>query len=223
MRQLTAELQTWQEVLHNQAHPPNLAVVKKAGTPMLARPAENSQVLFVAAADDEFEFLDAEGPWIHVQISGASRGYVRRANLELPEFITARLKSPNGAASSEKKEVFRVEREETSTFPGEWELLRGKPVKIYTVQPASQDPKETGARAKLSFASSLFQKFAAESAAAKSPLEGAVVIFDSADGGIIGSTSLNAQQLASGSLSQYSFWKLCYLDPPDAFRSIPKP
>lgn len=223
MRQLTAELQTWQEVLHNQAHPPNLAVVKKAGTPMLARPAENSQVLFVAAADDEFEFLDAEGPWIHVQISGASRGYVRRTNLELPEFITARLKSPNGAASSEKKEVFRVEREETSTFPGDWELLRGKPVKIYTVQPASQDPKETGARAKLSFASLLFQKFAVESAAAKSPLQGAVVIFDSADGGIIGSTSLNAQQLASGSLSQDSFWKFCYLDPPDAFRSAPKP
>lgn len=223
MRRLAAELQTWQEVQHNQAHPPNLVVVKKTGTPVLARPTEDSQVLFAAAADDEFEFLDAEGPWIHVQISGASRGYVRRTNLELPEFITARLKSPNGAASSGKKEVFRVEREETSTFPGDWELLRGKSVKIYTVQPASQDPKETGARAKLSFASSLFQKFAAESTAAKSPLEGAVVIFDSPDGGIIGSTSLNAQQLASGSLSQDSFWKLCYLDPPDAFRSATKP
>ena len=223
MRQLTAELQTWQEVLHNQAHPPNLAVVKKAGTPMLARPAENSQVLFVAAADDEFEFLDAQGPWIHVQISGASRGYIRRSNLELPEFISARLKSANGAASGERPGAFRMEREEISTFPGDWEPLRGKSVKIYTIQPASQDPKETGAYAKLSFAISLFQKFAAESAVAKSPLEGAVVIFDSADGGIIGSTSLNAQQLARGSLSQDSFWKLCYLDPPDAFRSAPKP
>ena len=223
MRRLAAELQTWQEVQHNQAHPPNLVVVKKTGTPVLARPTEDSQVLFAHAADDEFEFLDAEGPWIHVQISGASRGYVRRTNLELPEFVAARIKSPNGAASSEKREVFRVEREETSTFPGDWELLRGKPVKIYTVQPASQDPKETGTRAKLSFASSLFQKFATESDATKSPLEGAVVIFDSADGGIIGSTFLNAQQLASGSLSQDNFWKLCYLDPPDAFRSATKP
>ena len=219
MRRLAAELQTWQEVQHNQAHPPNLVVVKKTGTPVLARPAEDSRVLFAAAADDEFEFLDAEGPWIHVQISG-SRGYIRRSNLELPEFIATRLKSPNGAASGEKREVFRVEREETSTFPGGWEPLRGKPVKIYTVQPASQDPKETGAPAKLSFASSLFQKFAAESGAAKSPLEGAVVIFDSADGGIIASTLLNAQQLAKGPLSQDNFWKLCYLDPPDAFGSL---
>jgi hypothetical protein len=223
MRQLTTELQTWQEVQHNQAHPPNLVVVKKTGTPVLARQAEYAHVLFAAAADDEFEFLDAEGPWIHVQISGASRGYIRRGNLELPEFIAARLKSPNGAASSEKQEAFHLEREETSTFPGDWEPLRGKPVKIYTVQPASQDPKETGAHAKLSFASSLFQNFAAESGAAESPLEGAVVIFDSADGGIIGSTLLNAQQLASGALSQDNFWKLCYLDPPDAFWSKPKP
>jgi hypothetical protein len=223
MRQLTTELQTWQEVQHNQAHPPNLVVVKKTGTAVLARPAQDAHVLFAAAADDEFEFLDAEGPWIHVQISGASRGYIRRSNLELPEFIAARLKSPNGAASSEKQEAFRLEREETSTFPGDWEPLRGKSVKIYTIQPVSQDPKETGAHAKLSFALSMFQEFAAESTSAKPPLEGVVVIFDSADGGIIGSTLLNAQQVASGALSQDSFWKLCYLDPPDAFRSTPKP
>jgi hypothetical protein len=223
MRQLTTELQTWQEVQHNQAHPPNLVVVKKTGTAVLARPAQDAHVLFAAAADDEFEFLDAEGPWIHVQISGASRGYIRRSNLELPEFIAARLKSPNGAASSEKQGAFRLEREETSTFPGDWEPLRGKSVKIYTIQPVSQDPKETGAHAKLSFALSMFQEFAAESTSAKPPLEGVVVIFDSADGGIIGSTLLNAQQVASGALSQDSFWKLCYLDPPDAFRSTPKP
>jgi hypothetical protein len=54
-------------------------------------------------------------------------------------------------------------------------------------------------------------------------LEGAVVIFDSADGGIIGCLLLNAQQLASGSLPQEIFWKLCYMDPPDSFRSSPNP
>ena len=223
MRQLTTELQAWQEVQHNQAHPPNLVVVKKTGTPVLARAAEDSRVLFAAIADDEFEFLDAEGPWIHVQISGASRGYIHRSNLELPEFIAARLKSANGAASSERPGAFRVEREEISTFPGDWEPLHGKSVKIYTVQPASQDPKETGAPAKLKFALSTFQKFAGESATDKPLLEGVVVIFDSADGGIIASTLLNAQQLADGSLSQDNFWKHCYLDPLDAFGSKPKP
>ena len=223
MRQLATELQTWQEMQRNQAHPLNLVVVKKTGTPVLARPADNSQVLFLAASDDEFEFLDAAGQWIHVQISGASRGYIHRSSLELAELIAARLKSPNRAVSSEKQEAFRVGHEETSTFPGDWEPLRGKSVKIYTVQPVSQDPKETGAPAKLNFALSMFQKFAREYATAKPLLEGVVVIFDSADGGIIGSTLLNTQQLANGSLSQDNFWKVSYLDPPDAFRPTRKP
>jgi hypothetical protein len=223
MQQLSMELQILHDIQHNQAHPLNLVAAKKSGTPVLARPAEGSRVLFLAAADDEFEFLDADGEWIHVQISGASRGYIRRSGLELPEFLAARLKSPNGTPSAEKPDAFRVEREETATFPGDWEALRGKPVKIYTVQPASQDPKETGAQAKLSFAASLFRKFSSEPASATTPVEGVVVIFDSADGGIIGSTLSGAQQFAAGSLSQDSFWKQCYLDPPDTFQSRPKP
>jgi hypothetical protein len=156
-----------------------------------------------------------------VQISGLSRGYIRRASLDLPESIAARIKSTDGAASSEKQEAFRLEHEETGTFPGDWQPLRGKSVKIFTVEPASQDPKETGAQARLSFASSLFQKASAESAAAAPPVEGLVIIFDSADGGIVGSTLSNAQRLAGGSLSQDDFWKLCYLDPPRSFPSFP--
>jgi hypothetical protein len=190
---------------------------------VLARPTEDSHILFTAAADDEFEFIDAEGPWIHVEISGASRGYIRRSGLELPEFIAARLKSPNGAAPVEKLEPFRIEREETAPFPGDWEPLRGKSVKIYTVQPASPDPKQTGAAAKLGFASALFQKFSAESATATPPVEGVVIIFDSADGGIIGATILNVQQFAAGSLSWDNFWKQCYVDPLETFKPIPKP
>jgi hypothetical protein len=170
------------------------------------------------AADDQFEFIDAEGEWIHVQISGASRGYIRRSGLDLPEAISARLASQNGNASEEKPAAFRVEREEIGAFPGDWMQLKGKTVKIYTVQPASQDAKETGTSAKLRFAPSLFKKFAAESAASAPPVKGIVVIFDSAHGGIIGSTLLNAQQLASGSLPQDTFWNLYYLDPPDALR-----
>jgi hypothetical protein len=223
MQQLTAELQTLEDIQHNQAHPLNLVAVKKNGTPVLARPAEGSHVFFTAAADDEFEFLDAAGEWIHVQISGASRGYIRRSSLELPEFLAARLKSPNGTASVEKPDAFRLEREETATFPGDWEALRGKPVKIYTVRPVSQDPKETGAQAKLRFAASVFRKFAAQAAPPTPSVDGVVVVFDSADGGIIGSTLSSTQQFATGSLSQDNFWKQCYLDPPDAFQSGPKP
>ncbi len=223
VQQLSAELQSLQDIQRNQAHPNNLVVVKKSGTPVLARPAEGSHLLFNAAADDEFEFIDSEGEWIHVQISGASRGYIRRNGLDLPEAISARLESQNGNAGDEKPAAFRIEREDNSTFPGDWEALKGKTVKIYTVQPASQDPKEIRASAKLRFASSLFKKFSAESAAAAPAVEGIVVIFDSADGGIIGCSLLDSQQLASGALAQENFWKRCYIDPPDAFRPPPNP
>lgn len=222
MQQLNAKLQDLQEIQHNQAHPLNLVVVKNNDTPVLARPAAGSHPLFTAAANDEFEFLDAEGEWIHVQISGVSRGYIRRSSLELPEFIAARLKSPNGAVA-QVQEAFRIEREETTSFPGNWEMLRGKPVKIYTVQPVSQDFKETKASAKLNFAASILQRFSADTAASASGVEGVVVIFDSADGGIIAATRANVQQMASGSLSRDNFWRQCYLEPPDAFQSPPKP
>jgi len=222
-QQLNEELQSLQDIQRNQAHPLNLVVVKKNDTPVLARPAAGSHPLFTAGANDEFEFLDAEGEWIHVQISGVSRGYIRRSSLDLPEFIAARLKSPNGANASEKQETFRVEREEITTFPGNWELLRGKPVKIYTVQPGSQDVKETRASAKLNYAASLFQRFSADTSESASRVEGIVVIFDSADGGIIAATRANVQQMATGSLSRDNFWKQCYLEPPDAFRPAPNP
>jgi hypothetical protein len=223
MQELNAELQSLQEIQRNQAHPLNLVVVKKNGTPVLARPAIGSHPLFAAAANDQFEFLEAEGEWIHVQISGVSRGYIRRSSLDLPEFIAARLKSPNGNAGIEKLDAFRIAREETSTFPGNWEMLRGKPVKIYTVQPVSQDLKETEASEKLKFAVSIFQGFSADTARSAPGVEGVVIVFDSADGGIIGATLASVQQIASGSLSQDNFWKQCYLEPPEAFQSAPKP
>jgi len=223
VQQLNAELQSLQDIQRNQGHPHNLVVVKKAGTPVLARPMEGSRLLFGASVDDEFEFIDAEGDWIHVQISGASRGYIRRSGLDLPESISARLESQNENAGDEKSSAFRIEREESGLFPGDWEPLNGKTVKIYTVQPASQESKETRASAKLGFASSLFRKFSLESAGAAPPLEGIVVIFDSADGGIIACSLLNSRQFANGSLAQEAFWKLCYTDPPDAFRPPPNP
>ncbi len=222
VQQLTAELQGLQDIQRNQAHPNNLVVVKKSGTPVMARPAEGSHILFNAAAEDEFEFIDAEGEWIHVQISGASRGYIRRNEMDLPEAIAAQLATEKGNAGEGKPAAFRIEREENSTFPGDWEPLKGKTVTIYTVQPSSQEPKETGAAAKLRYAASLFKKSSAESAATP-PVEGIVVIFDSADGGIIASSLFNSRQFAVGSMSQENFWKHSFMDPPEAFRSTPNP
>ena len=221
MKELSDELQSLREVQQHQAHPPNLVIVKKSGTPVFAKPSEGARVLFNAAADDEFEFIDNEGPWIHVQISGPSRGYVRRNNVELPELIAERLNSPNAGTAGDESVPFRMAREETSNFPGNWEPLKGRTVKIYTLQPASQAPKETGGQAKLAFAGTLFQKSAATPA--NPPVEGIVVIFDSADGGILGATLASVRQFAAGTLSAEAFWKQCYMDPPEAFQEARKP
>jgi hypothetical protein len=220
MHSLNVELQGLAEVKKNQAHPLNLVTVKRAGTPVMARAGEESHVLFKAAVNDEFEFLDADGEWIHVQISGVSRGYIRRSALELPEVIATHLEeAAKSEAAAKQAAAFRVEREENSVFPGEWEALKGKTVKIYTVQPASQDPKQTDARVKLNFAGSLMRKFAEEVTPGATGADGLVVIFDSADGGIAGATLASIQQLAKGEISEEAFWKQCYLDPPETFQS----
>ena len=220
VQQLTAELQNLQELQRTQAHPRNLVVVKKSRTPIYAKNADSSRVLFEAAANDEFEFLDEEGEWIHITISGDSRGFVRKNSVELPEGLAGR--SQSAAGPEEKFTGFRIEREETGDFPGDWKPLKGRKVKIFTVQPLSQNPKETGPTARLNYCLALFEKGFREGSAANPAPEGVVVIFDAADGGIAAATSANIQKLASGDLKGETFWQQGYLDPPDAFTPAPK-
>jgi hypothetical protein len=112
---------------------------------MYAKAAENSRVLFQAAANDEFEFLDGDNEWIHAGISGDSRGYLLQSSVDVPQKkIAGRLESPATASAEEKFTGFRMEAEETSTFPGDWAELKGKTVRIYTVQQVSQNPQESG-------------------------------------------------------------------------------
>lgn len=214
-QQLNTELQNLLELERNQAHPQNLVVVKKSGTPVLARAAPGSKILFQAAADDEFEFIDADGEWIHVQISGASRGYLRRNMVELPELLARRLK-PASAQSEANEVLFRVTREEAGVFPGNWEKLKGKMVKIFTVQPAV-DGKKTEAAEKVAFAESIFERFGKDSGEAISTVDGAVIIFDSADGGIIAATQEDVKERAGGLLPREEFLKRSYTDPVSAF------
>jgi hypothetical protein len=221
VQQLTAELQNLQEIKHGQAHPTNLLVVKKSGTPIYAKNAETSRALFEAAANDEFEFLEAEGEWIHVSISGDSRGYVRKGAVELPESLAARLQSST-PSPEEKFPGFRIEHEETGDFPGNWAPLKGKKVKIFTVQLLSPNAKDTGPAARRTFCLALFEKGLREGSAANPASEGVVVIFDAADGGIAAATSANIRRQTSGELQGEAFWQQGYLDPPDAFTPAPK-
>jgi hypothetical protein len=46
-----------------------------------------------------------------------------------------------------------------------------------------------------------------------------VLIFDSADGGLVAATLLGLQQWKTGTLSDQAFWRRCFFDPPEAFIS----
>jgi hypothetical protein len=217
VQQLTTQLQNLQEIQKNQAHPQNLVSVEKSGTPIYAKPSQDARVLFQAATNDEFEFIDSDNGWIHIEISGDSRGYVRENAVLLPESIAAKIaKEEHGP--EEKFAGFRIEHDEMGNFPADWPTLKGKLVKIYTVQPVSQNAKETGPTVRLEYSLALFQKGLKESTAITGKMEGVMVIFDAADGGIAAATIDDIQKVLAGSLTRDAFWKQSYLDPPESFQ-----
>ncbi len=213
---LQAEAASLEEVLKNQAHPKNLVAIKKTGTPVIATPSLNGKTLFLASAHDEFEMLDFNADWVHVRISGLSRGWIWRTSLEMPEGISD-VPLVSTKAAPVAADLFQVTREETAPFPGDWEPLRGKSVKIISVQKIQEDEKNSGAQAKLEFAKSLLDKNYSELAAKSQELAGVVLIFDSVDGGMIAITLPTVQQWKAGKFTDAALWHRCYFDPPETF------
>jgi hypothetical protein len=220
VEELTKEAKGLEEILRNEAHPNNLVAVKKSGTPVLVSPIESAKVLFLATAEDEFEILDMNANWVHVRISGLSRGWIRRSGLEMPTTFASDAKAGNESPPAHP-EHFQVKNEQIASFPGTWEPLRGKTVKILTVQKASGSASKSGA--KLEFAKSLFDSEYTELTQTSTTAAGVVLIFDSEDGGMAATTLLTLQQWKSGALSDQAFWRRCFLDPPETFMAKTSP
>ncbi len=217
VQQLTQEEQSLQEVLRNQSHPDNLAAVKAPRTPVLSRPLGSSAVLFLADAEDEFQVLGTQGDWVHVQISGLSRGWIRTSQVDLPGTLPD---NPNdGARVDSKRDPFRQTRQETSLFPGDWDPLRGKQVRIIWVQPNGAADSESAGQNKMNMAKSLFRKTYPELAQSAGQIGGVVIVLDSADGGMAAATLSLLQRWNEGKLSDEAFWKQCWFDPPGAFEA----
>jgi hypothetical protein len=216
---LKAEAESLEEILKNQTHPKNLVAVKKSGTPVVASPSLTAKTLFMASAHDEFEMLDFNSDWVHVRISGLSRGWVWRNSLEMPEGTPEVAAGSSAAPGPAADELFRVSREETAIFPGDWEPLRNKSVKIISVQKVDASARDGGAKLKLAFAKSLLDKSYAELGKKADTSAGIVLIFDSADGGMIATTVGTLQQWKAGKLSDSALWHQSYFDPPETFSS----
>ena len=211
---LQTEADSLEEILKNQAHPKNLVAVKRSGTPVVSSPSLNAKPQFLASMHDEFELLDFNADWVHVRISGLSRGWIWRTSVEMPDGIA---NTGAAAALTPAADLFRVEREETAPFPGDWEPLRSKSVKIISVQKTDDNVKDAGSKARLEYTKFLLEKNYKEMAQTSSAPAGIVVIFDSADGGMIAATMAALQQWRAGALSDSALWHKCFFDPPETF------
>src|SRR6266404_1776383 len=176
LQQLNEQAANLEEILRNQARPGDLAAVRKTGTPIFAKPMEPGDVLFKADAEDEFKVLDESGGWVHVQVSGISRGWIRRSALEMPGEAAAAdagLKPPAATTGPETHE-------ETSLFPGEWSALRGRIVRITWVRPESGGP----ATDRWQLARSVFRDTYGNISRNNLKVDGVVIVIDAADGGM---------------------------------------
>ncbi|HEY3617934.1 MAG TPA: hypothetical protein VGK96_14075 [Candidatus Sulfotelmatobacter sp.] len=215
---LQAEADSLEEVLKKQAHPKNLVAVKKSGTPVVSTPSLTAKPQFLASMHDEFEMLDFDADWVHVRISGLSRGWIWRNSVEMPDGIRD-TDAPPAAGLAPAADLFHVIRQETSTFPGDWEQLRNKNVKIISVQKVDENAKDAGPKARLEYTKFLLEKNYQELAQGPTAPAGIVVIFDSADGGMIAATMPALQQWRAGTLSDSALWHKCFFDPPETFDS----
>jgi len=213
-----AEIASLQEVLKNTVHPKNLVAVKKSGTPVVDKPSLTSKPQFLASQYDEFELLDFNADWVHVRISGLSRGWIWRNSVEMPEGI-AETTTRAAASLTPAADLFHISREEVAPFPGDWLPLRSKAVKIISVQKANQNVRNSGPRERLEFTKYLLDKSFAELVKKPGGLDGIVVIFDSADGGMVAATTATLQDWKSGKLSDAGLWHQCFFDPPETFDS----
>lgn len=223
VRDLNVYLQNLEQIKQNQSRPNDLASVKKAGAPVLSKPQRDAEVLFSAAGDDEFQILDLSGAWVHVQISGESRGWIRRTLLDLPAtFVPAAGKTTDEPADAD--ELFHITREETTAFAGTWPPLQGKTVKLIWVAPNSTDNQLSSPHAKREYAKTVLLNAYSALGSSNPEVAGVVIVFDAIDGGQIAAPRATLEQLKTANpASEPAFWKQCSLDPPDAFLDKTKP
>lgn len=209
---MQAEADNLGKVLKEMAHPNNLVAVKKSGTPVVSTPSLTAKADFLASMHDEFELLDFNEDWVHVRISGLSRGWIWRNSVEMPEGIPDTQQRSTTVAA----DLFRVSREEMGQFPGDWEPLRNKNVKIISVQKTAE-AHDAGPKERLEFAKFLLEKNFVQAQGKPQDIQGVVLVFDSADGGMIATTLSTLQQWKSGMLTDAALWHNCFFDPPETF------
>lgn len=217
--QLEAEAKELSDILRNQTHPANLVAVKKGATPIFQTPDLNAKPLFYASEHDEFEMLDFNVDWIHVRISGLSRGWIWRNSVEMPDNFAA----SDQPLATQAASPFQATREENVLFPGDWPPLRGKIVKVITLQKTDENAVDSSPEVKRDFAKAELEKKYAEATKGAQEIAGVVLVFDSIDGGMLAATIDTLKQWEAGGLTDSAFWRQCFFDPPEIFDAASTP
>jgi hypothetical protein len=193
----------------------DLAIPKRAQTPVYEQPNALSKVAFEADAGDEFEVVEArEGRWIRVRLENAGQGWLQISEVEQPgeSFIF----DDSGANK------FSAANEVIQTFTGEWTVLKGKSALFVLAQPRAAISVDMLGRSQLAFAKHAFLEGYGAATHSQQVIDGVVVVFMGEKPGVAAATLPQIQRWQEGRISDKLFFERCSLDPPDSFRDLPK-
>jgi hypothetical protein len=230
VREKTAALQAQIEQLkasdRKPANASRLASVKHSGVGVMSRQNFGGPVLFRAQAEDEFEVIDLQSAWAYVRLGPDATGYIQADELALPDGLVAKAPdtSPDNsqaASSSAQRDLgFSVSREDVTVFSGDWVRLKGKKVLFVYAQPRGLLSDMASQDAKLGYAKRIFQSRYHSVSQSQTDVEGVVVVFLGARGGVAAATLADIRQWVEGGLPDEAFVNRCSLDPATEFRAM---
>ena len=230
VREKAASMQTQLDQMKASAPAPanaaKIGSVKHSGVGVMSRQNFGGPVLFRAQAEDEFEIVELTSGWAQVRLAPDSTGYIQADELNLPPGVqekpadTQAAKSTAQIPSVQPDLGFSVSREDVTLFSGDWARLKGKKVLFVYAQPRGLLSDMGNEDAKLGYAKRIFESRYRSVSQSKTDVEGVVVVFLGARGGVAAATLSDIQQWLEGGLPEAAFVNRCSLDPPTEFRSM---
>lgn len=209
------------------ANASRLASVKHSGVGVMSRQNFGGPVLFRAQAEDEFEVVDLQSGWAQVRLGSDTTGYIQADELALPDALVAKQTnaSPDNSTQASSGTALRdlgfsVSREDVTVFSGDWSRLKGKKVLFVYAQPRGLLSDMASQDAKLGYAKRIFQSRYRTVSQSETDVEGVVVVFLGARGGVAAATLADIRQWVEGGLPDEAFVNRCSLDPATEFRAL---
>jgi len=249
-RELNAQIEKLQTAARERSNQTDLAVIRRAHTPVFEKADETSRILLHANSEDEFPVIDvrgsvasAGGAWVQVRLENNKQGWVRGGQLETaaeakeaaaamqgqsPDsrsdpVIDQTVDKTDDRASNTGAVHFTPASEEIKNFSGDWAALKGKPVLFVFAQPNGPLSGDALAHHQLAFAKQTFQAGLNEATHSQESVAGVVVVFLGAKGGVAAATLPDIRRWRDGIISDKLFLSRCSLDPATSFRDATRP